>query len=364
MGWETKSVVDQRLEFCRLCALEGANVSQLCRRYGISRQTGYVWLRACEGMQDRSRRTDQALEQAVLEVRDAHPAWGARKIACMLERAGIDPPAASTVHAILVRHKRIATPEGTGPAYGRFEREAPNLLWQMDFKGRFQLVSGDWCHPLTVLDDHSRFALGLEACADEQMMTVRTRLERIFRHHGLPMAIYTDNGNPWGTGVPHGWTRLRVWLLKLGIELIHARPYHPQGRGKNERFHRSFKAEVLAFQPLSDFRQAQRAFDRWRQLYNHHRPHQGIAMAVPASRYSPSPRSFPATVPEPVYDPGEIVRRVSSTKAYVAFNGKAWRVPKAFQGETLAIRPLKIDGQHGVFFAANQVALIDLNKDE
>ncbi len=262
MAWETKSVVDQRLEFCRLAGLEGANVSALCRRFAISRQTGYVWLKrlgAGETPQDRSRRphssprrTEAALEQAVLEIRDRHPAWGARKIARSLENAGIDPPAASTVHAILVRHERIATPAGAGPAYGRFEREAPNLLWQMDFKGRFQLVSGDWCHPLTILDDHSRFAIGLEACADERMPTVRDRLESILRRHGLPMAIYADNGKPWGTGVPHGWTRLRVWLLKLGIDLIHARPYHPQGRGKNERFHRSLKAEVLAFAPLSN----------------------------------------------------------------------------------------------------------------
>ena len=167
MGWEAKSVVDRRLAFCRLCALEGANVSQLCPRLRISRQTGYIWLkrvRSCEVSQDRHphsspRRTDRAVEQTVLELRDAHPAWGARKIACMPERSGIDPPAASTVHAILVGHKRNATSEGAAPASGRFAHEAPNLLWQMDFKGRFQLVSGDWCHPLTVLDDHSRFAV-------------------------------------------------------------------------------------------------------------------------------------------------------------------------------------------------------------
>lgn len=372
MAWEARSVVEQRLEFCRLAGLEGANVAQLCRRFGISRQTGYVWLkRLCAGEAplDRSRRphtsprrTEAALEQAVLDMRDLHPAWGARKIARSLQDAGLDPPAASTVHAILVRHDRIAKAAGARPELGRFEREAPNMLWQMDFKGRFQLVSGDWCYPLTIIDDHSRFAIGIDACADERTLTVRGRLERILRRHGLPLAIYTDNGNPWGTGVPGGWTRLRVWLLKLGIDLIHARPYHPQGRGKNERFHRSLKAEVLAFAQLSNLKQAQSAFDRWRDLYNHHRPHEAVAMAVPASRYTPSPRNFPAKLPEPVYDEGEIIRRVSTTKAYVAFKGLAWRVPKAFQGETLAIRPLAKDGQYGVFFAANQVALIDLNK--
>jgi hypothetical protein len=174
------------------------------------------------------------------------------------------------------------------------------------------------------------------------------------------MAIYTDNGNPWGTGVPNQWTRLRVWLLKLGIDLIHARPYHPRGRGKNERFHRSLKAEVRNFAVLSGQPQAQRAFDRWREIYNHHRPHEAIGMAVPASRYSPSPRPFPKCLPEPVYDSTEIVRRVSTTKSYIVFKGQAWRVPGAFKGEYLAIGPLDRDGLYGVFFGATRVARIDL----
>lgn len=370
MVWSARSVVDERLEFCRLAGLEGANVSALCQRFGISRQTGYVWLKrleAGEPPQDRSRRpltsprrTGPELERSVLAVRDEHPAWGARKIARRLQDLGIDPPCASTVHAILVRHDRISPQAGNHIAPGRFEREAPNLLWQMDFKGRIRLASGLWCHPLTVIDDHSRFAVGLEACTDERMQTVRGRLEPILRHHGLPMAIYTDNGNPWGTGVPNQWTRLRVWLLKLGIDLIHARPYHPQARGKNERFHRSLKAEVLDFAMLAGQAQAQKAFDRWRDIYNHHRPHQAIGMAVPASRYRPSPRSFPERLPEPVYDSSEIVRRVSSTKAYVGFKGRFWRVPGAFKNESLAIRPLRRDGLYGVFFGATQVAKIDL----
>ncbi|ARM10871.1 IS481 family insertion sequence transposase protein [Rhizobium phaseoli Brasil 5] len=374
MVWRSRSVVDERLEFCRLAGLEGANVSALCQRFGISRQTGYVWLqrlRAGEPVEDRSRRpyvsprrTAVDLEDAVLEIRDEHPAWGARKIARRLQDLGTAPPSASTVHAILVRHDRIGPQMGGQPALGRFEREAPNLLWQMDFKGRTQLVSGLWCHPLTVIDDHSRFAVGLEACTDERMLTVRGRLEPILRRHGLPMAIYTDNGRPWGTGVPNQWTRLRVWLLKLGIDLIHAKPYHPQGRGKNERFHRSLKAEVFDFAALASHAQAQHAFDRWRDIYNHHHPHQGIDMAVPASRYRPSSRPFPDRLPEPVYDSGEIVRRVGTTKGYVSFKGRFWRVPNAFKTERLAIRPLQYDGLYGVFFGATQVAKIDLKSQE
>jgi transposase InsO family protein len=374
MVWRSRSVVDERLEFCRLAGLEGANVSQLCQRFGISRQTGYVWLRrlqAGEPVEDRSRRphasprrTAAGLEGAVLAIRDEHPAWGARKIARRLQDLGTAPPSASTVHAILVRHDRIMPQRGGQPALGRFEREAPNLLWQMDFKGRTQLVSGLWCHPLTIIDDHSRFAVGLEACADERMQTVRARLEPILRRHGLPMAIYTDNGPPWGTGVPNQWTRLRIWLLKLGIDVIHARPYHPQGRGKNERFHRSLKAEVFDFAALASHAQAQRAFDRWRDIYNHRRPHQGIDMAVPASRYRPSPRPFPDRLPEPVYDSSDIVRRVGATKGYVSFKGRFWRVPNAFRSEPLAIRPLQQDGLYGVFFGATQVAKINLKSQD
>jgi len=371
MVWRGVSVVDQRGEFCRLAALEGANVSALCARFGISRQTGYVWLGrygAGEPLTDRSRRPEHsparssgAMEAAVLAVRDAHPAWGARKIARRLLDLGQAPPSASTVHAILARNGRIGEPSGAGRAYTRFERAAPNQLWQMDFKGKVQLAGGAWCHTLSVIDDHSRFAVALQACQDEQTATVRCRLEQALRIHGLPQAIYTDNGSPWGGGTPGQWTPLRVWLARLGIELIHARPYHPQARGKNERFHRSLKAEVFAMASIHDLGRAQAALQRWRQVYNHERPHEGIGMAVPASRYRPSPQSFPERLPEPVYDTGEIVRRVGTTKAYVSFNGRLWRVPQAFLAETLAIRPTHQDGKYTICFGAIPVATIDLN---
>ncbi|QYA06165.1 IS481 family transposase [Agrobacterium larrymoorei] len=370
MAWREVSVVDQRSEFVMLASLEGANVSALSKRFGISRQTGYLWLRrakAGETVQDRSRRphsspfrTPDDLERSVVDIRDEHPAWGARKIARRMRDLGMEPPCVSTVHAVLSRHGRIGARPSERMANGRFEREAPNLLWQMDFKGRIQMACGNWCYPLTIIDDHSRFAIAIEACPNEQLETVRARLEAIFRRYGMPMAIYCDNGNPWGAGVPNQWTRLRVWLLKLGIELIHSRPYHPQGRGKNERFHRSLKAEVTDFTTLLDQAHAQKAFDRWRRIYNHHRPHEALGMAVPASRYRPSSRAFPNQLPEPIYDRSEIVRCVSSTKGYVSFKGKTWRVPNAFRNERLAIRSLNRTGLYGVFFGATQVAKINL----
>jgi transposase InsO family protein len=371
MGWREVSVGEQRREFVMLASLEGSNISTLCERFGISRQTGHLWLRRLTAgeatFEDRSRRPLHSpfrlsgdLEAKILAVRDAHPAWGARKIAAVLRRNGIEPPAASTVHAVLSRHGRIA-PDSPGRAYGRFERAAPNALWQMDFKGRVRLGCGAWLHPLTVIDDHSRFAVGLAACADQQTQTVQAQLEQALRQHGLPEAIYVDNGSPWGGGKPGQWTPLRLWLLKLGVETIHSRPYHPQGRGKNERFHRSLDAEVLALATLQGFDDAQAAIDRWRHLYNRERPHQALDFATPAERYRPSNRSFPNILPTPQYAPGEIVRRVGSTKAYVSFRNRRWKVPEAFRGEALAIRPRLPDGCFAVCFGAHEIASLDLN---
>lgn len=372
MPWREVSALDLRREFVRLALQDGVNRRQLCRRFGISPDVGYKWLaRHMAGdadLEDRSRRPrrsparcEAAIEALALAVRDAHPAWGARKIARCLSREGRAPPAVSTVHAILRRPGRVDPPAGKpGQPYQRFEMEAPNLLWQMDFKGHMPLGDGASCHPLTVIDDHSRYALCLAACANEQGGTVRTHLETAFRLYGLPEAMFVDNGAPWGFTRAEPWTRLGVWLLKLGVRLIHSRPYHPQSRGKNERFHRTLKAEVFAFTRFKDLTAVQRAFDQWRALYNLERPHEALDQDVPINRYRPSPRTMPESLPEVEYDADERVRSVSTTKAYVSFKGRLWKVPQAFCGERLAIRPLNVDGKYGVFLAAHQVATIDL----
>lgn len=372
MPWKEVSKMDERREFVRLAMQEGTNRRELCRRFGIHPDTGYTWLgRAAAGeeLADRSRRphtsperTEAAIEQEVLAVRDAHPAWGARKIVRCLERNGLTSPVSSTVHDILRRHGRMVPPPGGAAALMRFEKDTPNQLWQMDFKGHIALSGGDRCHPLTIIDDHSRYAVGLEACGNQQGVTVRGRLEAVFRRYGLPEAFFVDNGAPWGDSSGQRWTKLGVWLLKLGIGVLHSRPYHPQSRGKNERFHRTLKAEVFALQTLRDLAQAQRALDQWRTIYNLDRPHQALDQDVPASRYRPSLRAMPAILPAVQYDQGEIVRRVGTTKAYVSFKGRPWKVPEAFCGEQLAIRPRSIDGQYAVCFGAHQVATIDLTQ--
>jgi transposase InsO family protein len=372
MPWTEVSKMDARREFVRLAMMEGANRRELCRRFGIHPDTGYRWLaRAADhkGFADRSRRpltspsrTTAAIEQQVVAVRDAHPAWGARKIVRCLERDGLACPVSSTVHDILRRYGRVVERDASAAGYQRFEKAAPNLLWQMDFKGHIALSRGGRCHPLTIVDDHSRYAVGLEACGNEQAATVQQRLERVFRRYGLPEAFFVDNGTPWGDASGQRWTRLGVWLLKLGIGVLHSRPYHPQSRGKNERFHRTLKAELLALRQFRDLAEMQCALNLWRTVYNLDRPHQALGQEVPASRYRPSPRAMPARLPVVEYDDHEIVRSVGTTKAYVSFKGRLWKVPEAFCGERLAIRPHPTDGQYNVCFAAYTVAMIDLTQ--
>lgn len=376
MPWREVSKMEQRREFVRLAMLEGANRRELCRRFGIHPDTGYKWLARWKDavggdavLADRSRRphnsperTAAGIEAEVLEIRDAHPAWGARKIARCLERDGIDSPAPSTVHAILQRHGRIVPEPGGAQARGRFEKKAPNLLWQMDFKGWITLGDASRCHPLTIVDDHSRYVPCLKACANQRRSTVQSHMETTFRRYGLPDAIFVDNGSPWGDASHRHWTGLRVWLLKLGVELIYSTPYHPQGRGKNERFHRTLKDEVFALRRFGEIGAVQRALDIWREVYNFERPHQALDMDVPASRYRPSLRPMPKRLPRIDYDAGEIVRTVPTTKDYISFKGRLWKVPEAFRGERLAIRPIGRDGLYAVCFASHQIATIDLTK--
>jgi transposase InsO family protein len=374
MPWSEVSIMDQRREFVRLATQDGANRRELCRRFGIHPDTGYKWLARWmvhEELADRSRRphssparTDPTVEERILAWRDAHPAWGARKIAHCLEGEGMRCPAQSTVHEILRRHSRIVAPPGGAVAHLRFEKPEPNQLWQMDFKGHMPLAGGGRCHPLTVVDDHSRYNLCLAACADERRNTVQNRLEPTFHRYGLPEAFFVDNGNPWGDSSGQRWTKLAVWLLKLGVAVLHSRPYHPQSRGKNERFHRTLKAEVFALQSFRDLAEVQRALDAWRTVYNLQRPHQALGQDVPASRFRPSPRSMPDRLPKVEYDEHEIVRAVPATKDYISFKGRSWIVPRAFRGERVAIRPLTSDGRYGVFFAAHQIATIDLTNNK
>lgn len=366
--------MSQREAFCRAAEVAGANIRQLCRACGISPATGYKWLEryraeGAAGLCDRSRRprsspgrSDAELEAAVVAVRLAHPAWGGRKIRRLLQNEGICAPAASTVTAVLRRHGLLDGPRaGERRSFVRFEHAAPNDLWQMDFKGRFELGSGD-CHALTLLDDHSRFALELGACGDERQATVQPRLEAVFHRHGLPDRILADNGPPWGTGGQGLCSALGVWLMDLGVGLVHGRPYHPQTQGKDERFHRTLKTELIARSAFADLGQAQAAFDAWRDLYNSKRPHEAIGLDTPAQRYRDSPRTMPQTVTPPEYETGAIVRRADD-HGVIAVNGRRIRCSRAFAGRRLALRPTQTDGIFHLCYRHNVLAEIDLSQN-
>jgi len=371
MPWRERSVVDERREFVKLAMLAGANKSELCRRFGISRSKGDKWLKRYQregekGLVDRSRRphrsplrSSQLSEAEVLRIRDgSNNAWGGRKIWKVMEDEGWpEVPCPSTITAILRRHNRLETNRAEHPGpFKRFERAHPNELWQMDYKGHFALLQGR-CHPLTVLDDHSRYSLGLEACADEQDPTVRQRITKIFRRYGLPLAMIMDNGSPWGGD--DRFNGFEVWLMRLGIRVAHGRPYHPQTQGKDERFHRSLKAEMLKGKSYCDIEACQRAFDDWRHIYNHKRPHDALGLETPSTRYRPSPRTFPEQLPAIAYGPGDQVRTVS-IDGFISFRGRPFRIARGLRRQPVALRQATQDGLYEVHFCGQQIAMIDL----
>jgi transposase InsO family protein len=372
MPWQEPSVMSLRREFVQFAGQDGANVAELCRRYGISRPTGYKWLtRAATdgltGLADRSRRphdsptkTAPALEAQVVALRRSHPAWGGTKLHHWLVQHGVvDAPAPSTITDILRRHGLIPAHLDALRPWQHFEHAAPNDLWQLDFMGHRPLTTGQRVHPLTLLDDHSRFALGLAACLHEQQATVQAHLTGWFQCYGLPQAILTDNGPPWATSGGGGITALEAWLLRLGVELWHGRVYHPQTQGKVERLHGTIAAEVFAHHHLPDLAASQPAFDAFRQIYNHERPHAALAYDVPASRYQPSPRPFPALLPDLVYGPDDHVRLVRAQGA-ISFHNRSYFISRGLIGLPVAVRPTPTDDRFQVVFCQRQVATIDL----
>jgi transposase InsO family protein len=304
------------------------------------------------------------VEAAVLAVRAAHPAWGGRKIAAVLRRQGLETPSPSTITAILRRHGvEIGAYGGGAQPFVRFEHPAPNDLWQMDFKGHVGLADGTRLHPLTILDDHSRYCLMLGAAGNQKTETVQGFLTEAFRRYGLPRTLITDNGSPWGDGPGSPWTPLGVFLIDQGIIISHSRPYHPQTMGKDERFHRSLKAEALSGPPFADLPTARRRLAHWREVYNRQRPHEALGLAVPADRYSASPREYRPTVPPFDYAPDDQLRRVQ-LGGWISFQGREIRLPKAFKGRQIALRPTDQDGVYDAFYRHQRIARLDFSSQK
>lgn len=374
MPWKETSTMSLRLEFVTLASPEDANIRELCRRFGISPNTAYKWLARYRadgpaGLAEHSRRpqtspgqTDLAMEQLVLATRQAHPAWGGRKLKAYLTQAGYaSVPAASTITAILRRQGQIDAQEAAKHrAWQRFERAAPNELWQMDFKGHFALGDGARCHPLTLLDDHARFLLALTACANETRPTVQRSLTAAFECYGLPERILCDHGPPWGAPLAQeAYTTLEVWLLRLGVGLAHGRPQHPQTQGKDERLHRTLQAELLRRQTFADLAACQPVFDAWRQMYNQQRPHEALGLQAPATCYQPSPRRWPGRLPAIEYPPQDRVHRVQD-KGQIKVGGHEFRIGKAFIGQPVGLRPTNQAGCYDVYFCQQRIAQIQL----
>lgn len=372
MPWKETSRMSCKREFVMLAQAPEANIRALCRRYEISPKTGYKWLgryarEGAAGLAERSRRpahsprhSDPALEARVIALHEQYPCWGARKLHALLPAEGRPHP--STVEAILRRHgcQILGQVEGAGQAAQRFEHEAPNLLWQMDFKGHFALTDrgAGRCHPLTVLDDHSRFALCLAACGNETGRTVQALLIETFRRYGLPERISTDNGPPWGARRGEALSGLETWLIRLGIRVSHSRPYHPQTQGKDERFHRTLKRELLDRAGFHSLQACQHALDAWRDRYNLVRPHEALGQQPPVSRYRPSARAYPERLPEVHYEPGDRVLKVR-TKGQIHFAGQQLFIGEGLAGEQVAIRSTSTEGLFAVYFCHKLVRHID-----
>lgn len=374
MPWQECSVASERMAFVQAVQQETASIAALCRQFGISRPPGYRWLQRAQAgapLTNQSRRphasprqTPEAVEQRVLDLRRQHPAWGGRKLHHRLRAEGLEAvPAPSTITAILRRHGQLPLIPSRRD-FLRFEHPEPNRVWQMDFLGHRPLDGGSGrVHPFSLLDDHSRFALELVACPNQQQPTVQAALTAVFRQYGLPQAILCDNGSPWGTAGMGGVSRLDAWLLRLGVEPWHGRPYHPQTQGKVERFHGTIAREVFAHHPVRSLTEAQPHFNAFRHDYNHVRPHEALDHATPASRYQPSPRAFPETLPPVVYDAGTLVRTVKAHGS-ISWKGRRHFVSRGLIGEPVALQPTEDPAIWSVVYGAFPVVIIDLRRPE
>ena len=373
MPWITPTMMSQRSEFVRLASQAGVNMRQLCRRFQISPKTGYKWRQryaagGAAALGDQPRRpkhspgvSDPAMSARVIALRTQYPSWCGRKLRRRLLDLGERAPAASTCTAILRRAQLLHPGGRPGGPLQRFERAQPNELWQMDFKGHFATQAGPRCHPLTMLDDHSRFNLVLHAAADQTAATVQPALQAAFQLYGLPEAILCDNAPPWGCPDPVcPYSTLGVWLLRLGIRVLHGRPYHPQTQGKEERFHRTLDFELLGRHTWRDLAHCAAAFPPYRQIYNCERPHDALAGATPVSRYRPSPRSLPAALLALEYPLHTLVRTVRAC-GFITWRGQTWYAGRAFAGQPVGLRPSpQTDGLWVVYFGPHPLGHIDL----
>lgn len=346
MPWKETSTLEQRKEMIARWRAGEETVAELCREYEISRQTAYKWFRRFElggelGLEELSRAPHRAarampekMAERIVSVRRQHPRWGPRKILGYLQRksAAASWPAASSVGALFqreglvaARRKRLRVPSYSAPlAHADF----PNRVWCADFKGWFLCGDGHRCDPLTSTDACSRFLLRCQHVPKTDGVHVRSVFETMFREYGLPEAIRTDNGAPFASKAPGGLSRLSMWWLRLGIRHERIAPGCPQQNGRHERMHRTLKQETAA-PPRANLRRQQEAFRTFEREYNYERPHEALGNRTPAEVYAPSPRAYPARLPELEYPVGAHLRWVSQQGSV------KWKSQRTFISEVL-----------------------------
>lgn len=364
MPWKETNVVDQREAFVRDWMKRRDEMTALCERYGISRKTGYKWVRRFidggkAGLVDRSRRPHHIVHavsddvaQTVIELKKRFPRFGPRKLRTWLTTNEPDFhwPAASTIGELLKKHglvtkrrRRRRTPRSTQPLSAPTE---PNVVWGGDFKGCFR-VAGSYCHPLTISDLYSRYFLRVQAMEGERHDPVKEVFESAFREYGLPLRIRTDNGSPFASRSVGGLSRLSVWWVKLGIIPERIDPGHPEQNGRHERLHRTLK-EHTAKPPRPSLESQQDAFDNFQIHYNEERPHESLGQHTPASCYMPSTRPFPDRLEEPEY-PGDFELRRVKPNGYVSWHANEVGLSQILKYETVGFEPIS-DGRWQLWF--------------
>ena len=346
MPWKDKTVEELRKEFVE-AAESCSNFSLLCREFGITRATGYKWVKRYENeetLSDRSRRpnitankTSEVIEAQIVETRTVHPGWGAKKIKVSLENKGVEMPCVKTVNNILNRYGCISKEEALKhKAFTRFEKERCNEMWQTDFKGEFKMQDGKYCFPLDIFDDHSRFVIRIKPSESASNVVLPTFREA-FYEYGMPDSVLSDNGAQFA-GFRQGYTQFEKWLMNHDILPIHGRIKHPQTQGKIERFHRAMNQELLNHYTPKDISDAERVFNDWRNCYNNERPHEALGMKCPSDIYVPSERIYRDQVDKYEYSGKYHVIKVNNW-GYVRFDRWQIYLSETMIDERIEFRP-------------------------
>jgi transposase InsO family protein len=374
MPWLEATPMEQRERFIREGAGGLYTMTELCARHSISRKTGYKWLERFDqggraALGDRSRaplhcphRIAADVADLICSARRQHPSWGPEKLLQWLapRHRGVAWPAISTAGDLLVREglvkKRRRRRPSQHPGAVPATTAHPNDLWTTDFKGHFRTRDGVYCYPLTIADQHTRFLIACHGLGSTKGQGVRPVFDRLFRLHGLPRAIRTDNGVPFATTGIHGLSQLNVWWMRLGIQHQRILPGQPQQNGAHERMHKTLKAEAIR-PPRATLVAQQRAFNRFRTEYNEERPHEYLSGATPASRYQPSSRSYDARLP-PIEYPGHfLVKRITNAGTF-RFKRRLLFISHALAPHTIGLEEVD-DGIWSIYFCDVLLARLD-----